>query len=170
MTAPHTILNHAADDELGALLRRCCGAERWVLGMRALRPFSSEGALLEAADAVWGVLDARDYLEAFSQHPRIGDDVAQLRARFGDTASLASAEQASVREADEAVLHALRDANEAYYARFGYIFIVCATGKSAPEMLALLRARLRNDPERELGVAAAEQAAITKLRLRKLGA
>ena len=169
MLEPHTILNQASDDELTALLGRCCGAKRWVIGMRALRPFSSEGALLEAADAVWGVLDERDYLEAFDHHPRIGDEIDQLRARFGDTASWASGEQAGVHEADEEVLRALRDANQTYLARFGYIFIVCATGKTAAQMLALLRARLRNDPEREIGVAAAEQAAITKLRLQKVG-
>ena len=166
--APHMLLNQAPDHALDALLTRCCGARRWVIGMRALRPFASEGALLEAADAVWGVLDERDYLEAFAQHPRIGEDIAQLRARFGDTAGWASGEQAAVRDADDDVLHALREANAAYQARFGYIFIVCAQGKTAAEMLSLLRARLRNDPERELGVAAAEQAAITKLRLRKL--
>ena len=108
-----------------------------------------------------------DWLEAFAAHPRIGD-LDALRKKFASTANWCAGEQAGVAAADEAVLTALADGNRAYEARFGYIFIVCATGKSAAEMLAILTARLANDPEVELKVATAEQAKITRLRLEKL--
>src|SRR5262249_25549324 len=109
-----------------------------------------------------------DVLEAFEHHPRIGADLAALREKFGSTATLAASEQASVARASEATLVALRDANVRYEAKFGHIFIVCATGKSADERLAILRSRLDNDPETELRIAAGEQAKITRLRLEKL--
>lgn len=168
MTAPHVVLNRASEPEAVARLARCCGATRWVHAMLQRRPFASTEALLEAADQAWDELGANDYLEAFTHHPRIGADLAALRARFAGTADLSRAEQAGVAAADDEVLEALRVANEAYLARFGYIFIVCATGKTAAEMLALLRARLANAPADELAVAAAEQAKITKLRLQKV--
>ncbi|MET0340745.1 MAG: 2-oxo-4-hydroxy-4-carboxy-5-ureidoimidazoline decarboxylase [Polyangiales bacterium] len=168
MTAPHTFLNEASEPAAVALLARCCGATRWVHGMVLRRPFASTDALLDAADDVWRALGTNDQLEAFTHHPRIGDDLAALRATFASTADLSGAEQSGVEGASDAVLEALRDANEAYFARFGYIFIVCATGKTAPEMLALLRARLGNPPAEEISIAAAEQAKITRLRLQKM--
>ena len=114
-----------------------------------------------------GSTDA-DWLEAFAAHPRIGD-LDALRAKFAATAAWAVRRAGGRRRrADEATLRALADGNRDYEARFGYIFIVCATGKTAGEMLALLRERLGNDPEAELAVAAAEQAKITRIRLRKL--
>ena len=168
MSEPHARLNALSRDEARAALLRCCGARRWAEGMLARRPFSSQSELLRAADAVWSQLDKSDYLEAFAHHPRIGEDLAALRAKFASTAGWAHQEQAGVRAADERTLLALRDDNQAYFDRFGYIFIVCATGKSAPEMLELLRARLHNEPAFELSIAAAEQAKITRLRLEKL--
>jgi 2-oxo-4-hydroxy-4-carboxy-5-ureidoimidazoline decarboxylase len=149
-------------------LSRCCGSTRWVEAMMSRRPFGSASALRDAARAVWDALDAADYLEAFSHHPEIGADPAALRARFAVAADLSSAEQSGVAGADDVTLRRLSDANRAYRARFGYIFIVCATGKSAAEMLALLRGRLSNDPATELRVAAGEQAKITELRLEKI--
>lgn len=148
----------------------CCGSRRWVEAMLARRPFVTRAALFEASERVWESLEPSDYLEAFSQHPEIGADLGQLRERFSSHASaaLSQSEQSSVDAADEATVLALRDANRAYKQRFGHIFIVCATGKRANEMLAMLHERLQNDPVQELGIAAREQAKITTLRLEKL--
>jgi 2-oxo-4-hydroxy-4-carboxy-5-ureidoimidazoline decarboxylase len=120
-----------------------------------------------AARDVWSALSREDWLEAFAHHPRIGD-VDALRQRFPATHDLSTREQSGMSGAPEAVLAALADANRAYEEKFGYIFIVCATGKSADEMLALLEARLPNDEATELRIAAAEQAKITELRLERL--
>jgi len=136
--------------------------------MLARRPFASLSSLLSAADEESAALSPSDVLEAFSHHPQIGADLEELRRKFQSTAAWSASEQARVSEADEATLLALRDGNRAYRERFGYLFVVCATGKSAAEMLALLRARLEHDPEMELRVAAAEQAKIARLRLEKL--
>lgn len=163
-------LNELTEAEARPLLTRCCGSSRWVDAMLAARPFASPSALLERAEAAWQGLEARDFLEAFSHHPEIGADLGELRRRFAGTAALSEAEQAGALGASEATLRALADGNRAYRERFGYTFIVCATGKSADEMLALLEQRLPAAPEAELRVAAAEQAKITQLRLRKLGA
>ena len=149
-------------------LTRCCGAQRWVEEMLARRPFESTPALFEAARAIWQGLGRDDYLEAFSHHPRIGDSLSELAKRFARTASMAAREQAKVAQADQATLVALRDENQRYFERFGFIFIVCATGKSAQEMLSLIRERCSNDAARELAIAAEEQAKITALRLAQL--
>jgi 2-oxo-4-hydroxy-4-carboxy-5-ureidoimidazoline decarboxylase len=109
-----------------------------------------------------------DILEALQHHPRIGADLGELRKKYASTATWAAGEQSGAAAADEATLVALRDGNVEYEKRFGHIFVVCATGKTAGEMLALLQARMHNDPQRELGVAAAEQAKITRIRLEKL--
>jgi 2-oxo-4-hydroxy-4-carboxy-5-ureidoimidazoline decarboxylase len=146
---------------------RCCGSRRWADAMARGRPYRDEPSLLAAAERAAEPLSRADWLEAFSHHPRIGDR-AGLAARFPRTAAWSSGEQAGMTDADASVLDALLEGNRAYEARFGHIFIVCATGKSATEMLALLRERLPNDPDRELGVAAAEQRKITALRLKKL--
>jgi 2-oxo-4-hydroxy-4-carboxy-5-ureidoimidazoline decarboxylase len=134
------------------------------------RPFASTPALLALADRVWSGLEREDFLEAFSHHPQIGADLAELQKKFASTSAWSASEQAGTGSAERATLEALRDENRAYLERFGYIFIVCATGKSAAEMLALLRARLPNDFATELKIAAAESAKITKLRLEKLSA
>lgn len=132
------------------------------------RPFASTRALLSEADRVWSELEKQDYLEAFSHHPQIGADLGELEKKFTNTAVWSASEQSGAALAPAETLRALRDANRAYLARFGFIFIVCATGKSAEQMLSFLRERLPNDPDTELRVAAAEQAKITKLRLEKL--
>ncbi len=160
-------LNVLADAEARTALLRCCGSRRWVDGMMARRPFESSADLMSAADEVWAAVDRSDWLEAFAAHPRIGD-LAALREKFATTSDLCGSEQAGVAEAGNQVLHDLADGNRQYEERFGYIFIVCATGKSAAEMLTLLRARLSNEPDEEIKIAAAEQAKITRLRLEKL--
>ena len=147
-----------------SLLKTCCGADAWVRRMLARRPFGDRETLLQAARDEWFALAPADWLEAFRHHPRIGDREA-LRQRFAATRHLSAAEQAGVGAAPEEILEALARRNREYERRFGYIFIVCATGRSAAGMLALLEARLDNDPGTELGVAAAEQARITEIRL-----
>lgn len=161
-------LNGLSDADARQALERCCGATRWVDGMLAGRPFASPSALLERAESVWIGLEARDFLEAFSHHPEIGEGLAELRRRFAGTAALSESEQAGASGASEATLRALAEQNRAYRERFGYTFIVCATGKSAAEMLAILERRLQSTPELELSLAAAEQAKITRLRLEKV--
>ena len=160
-------LNQGEWQDTEAKLRQCCGATRWVAGMMARRPFASVAELLQVADEIWWALGPADWREAFTHHPKIGD-LASLRAKFANTQAWAASEQASVREASEAVLTRLAQGNAAYEQKFGYIFIVCATGKRAPEMLALLEQRLHHDPASELKVAAEEQRKITQIRLNKL--
>jgi 2-oxo-4-hydroxy-4-carboxy-5-ureidoimidazoline decarboxylase len=154
-----------ADARMG--FRACCDSTRWAERMTAARPFVDEAALLAAAEENFQNLGRADWLEAFAAHPQIGD-MAALRAKFGHESGWPAGEQAGIAAASETVLQALAKGNADYEARFGYIFIVCATGKTAAEMLALLQTRLGNDPKNELAIAAAEQQKITYLRLRKL--
>jgi 2-oxo-4-hydroxy-4-carboxy-5-ureidoimidazoline decarboxylase len=128
------------------------------------RPFRSHEALLAAARTEWFALSPADWLEAFAQHPKIGDREA-LHQRFANTHQLAAREQSGVAAAPDDVLSALARRNREYEARFGYIFIVCATGKTGREMLRILEDRLGNDPVREIRIAATEQARITEIRL-----
>jgi 2-oxo-4-hydroxy-4-carboxy-5-ureidoimidazoline decarboxylase len=160
-------LNELLPQQARSELLRCCGSSRWASTMTERRPFSDGEALLRAADEVWRGLDAGDWFEAFAAHPKIGDHAA-LSARFAPTRQWAEGEQAGIKAAPPDVLAALADANRAYEERFGYIFIVCATGKSAEEMLGLLRERLLHDPQDEIWIAGREQARITRLRLEKL--
>jgi 2-oxo-4-hydroxy-4-carboxy-5-ureidoimidazoline decarboxylase len=152
------------DDEARRLLTTCNGATRWVERMMERRPFGSRDALLAAARDVWFALDHRDWREAFCHHPRIGDR-EELRRKFAATRHLSEREQTAVAHASEEVLDALAEGNRTYEAHFGYIFIVCATGRTAEEMLGMLRARLEQDPAAEIHTAAGEQAKITELRL-----
>lgn len=163
MARSHEI-DHATPDAAREILSRACGSSRWVDRMMARRPFGRDAKLLSVARVEWFGLTEADWLEAFSHHPRIGDR-ASLEARFPMTHDLSSHEQAGVAAARAEVLNALAEANEQYLERFGFIFIVCATGKSAGEMLGLLRDRLNNDRATELRIAADEQSKITALRL-----
>jgi 2-oxo-4-hydroxy-4-carboxy-5-ureidoimidazoline decarboxylase len=160
-------LNSWNEAEARAAFLRCCGSTRWADHMAARRPFPSEVELFAAAEDVWRGLTREDWLQAFAAHPRIGD-VDSLRKKFAAIAAWSAQEQAGMVGAADEVLLALAEGNHAYVAKFGYIFIVCATGKTAEEMLTLLRQRLGNTPEEELLHAAAEQEKITRLRLRKL--
>ena len=149
------------------LLADCCGASQWVSGMLARRPFGSRAAVLSAADEIWRPLGPADWCEAFSHHPRIGErESAMPQSERGS--AWAAGEQSGVVQARDDVRAELAAANREYEQRFGYIFIVFATGKSAEEMLALARERLRNDPDVELTIAGEEQRKITRLRLDKL--
>jgi 2-oxo-4-hydroxy-4-carboxy-5-ureidoimidazoline decarboxylase len=160
-------INSWTHDEAIAGFRRCCGSARWAETMATLRPYASEAALRDAAERTWDDLPRADWLEAFAAHPRIGD-LDALRARFAATAAWSAREQEGVAGASEEVLRALAEGNRLYEEKFGFIFIVCATGKTAGAMLELLRRRLPNDPADEIANAAAEQAAITRLRLERI--
>jgi 2-oxo-4-hydroxy-4-carboxy-5-ureidoimidazoline decarboxylase len=157
-------IDTASADEARILLRRACGSSRWVDRMLARRPFGSDAALKHAAREEWFALTESDWLEAFSHHPQIGDRAA-LAARFPSTHDLSAKEQSAVAAAGAVVIDQLATANQQYIDRFGFIFIVCATRKSAEEMLRLLRERLDHDRRTELRIAAEEQAKITAIRL-----
>ncbi|GAB2966253.1 2-oxo-4-hydroxy-4-carboxy-5-ureidoimidazoline decarboxylase [Hymenobacter coalescens] len=160
-------LNQLPEPALTDALRTCCGASAWVAIMAASFPMADRETLFDQADFIWNNLSEADWREAFTHHPKIGD-LEALREKFASTSAWAEGEQGAVRQASEATLQALAAGNEAYERKFGYIFIVCATGKSADEMLALLQARLPNPAEREIRLAADEQRKITRLRLEKL--
>lgn len=153
--------------EARQLLRTCCGSARWIERMMTRRPFRTTDAVLEASRDIWFALAPGDWLEAFADHPKIGDREALMK-KFPETRHLASGEQSGVDGAPDDVLDALARGNTEYEQKFGYIFIVCATGLTASEMLARLQQRLTNDPGVELQIAAEEQARITAIRLRKL--
>jgi OHCU decarboxylase len=159
-------LNRLPVGEAREALLACCGSTRWADAVAALRPFWDVGQLLNIGGRVWRELPREDWLEAFRAHPKIGEKQAE-RETGAEARAWSEGEQSRAREASEETLDALAAANREYEERFGFIFIVCATGKTADEMLALLHQRLNNDPEAELRVAAAEQWRITELRLKK---
>jgi OHCU decarboxylase len=158
-------LNALPRSQAQAVLLDCCGAARWASRMAARRPFAGLKDLYEAANFIWEDLQPADWLAAFGRHPQIGE-----KAAIGSESSRrwAEGEQTGARVAAENVKTKLAQGNRAYREKFGYIFIVCATGKSAEEMLALLEQRLQNDSAHELHIAAEQQRLITRLRLEKL--
>ncbi len=160
-------LNALPPSSRAEALATCCGATAWVTALNQQFPFATAEALVTEAERLWEALTEADWHEAFTHHPKIGD-VNALKAKFASTATWAAGEQGAVRQASQATLEALAASNATYEQRFGYIFIVCATGKSAEEMLALLQARLPNEPDQEIHIAMREQAKITRLRLEKL--
>jgi OHCU decarboxylase len=151
--------------EAESSLADCCGSARWAAGVAARRPYATAEALHRAADAIWWNLERADWLEAFSHHPQIGDKPA---SGSESAPQWAEGEQAGARAATDDVKTRLAKANRAYFEKFGYIYIVCATGKTAEGMLAILNQRLQNDLASELPVAAEQQRLITRIRLEKL--
>ena len=160
-------LNRLSEADATAAFVQCCTSARWVERMVINRPFESLSEMLEISDRIWEECDVDDYIEAFQGHPRIGD-VESLSKKYANTKGWAGGEQKGVDGADRAVLVSLAEGNKTYEEKFGHIFIVCATGKSAAEMLALLEARMPNEPKTEVMVAAEEQNKITRIRLKKL--
>lgn len=160
-------LNTLPRQQLEEVLTRCCGSSAWVNKMLPFFPADDLVELLEDAEEQWFLCSEADWKEAFAHHPKIGD-TASLKKKFASTAEWAAGEQSGVATASSAILQALAEANRKYEEKFGYIFIVCASGKSAEEMLALLQSRLQNSAEVEIEVAADEQNKITKLRIEKL--
>ncbi len=151
----NTIPRYRAEAEL----IHVCGSRAWARAMAGRRPFGDPGRLLRAASEVWWSLDETDWREAFGAHPKIGAT---------PSSAWPSQEQAGMRRAGDGVTMEMEKANQEYLAKFGYIFIVCASGKTGEDMLATLRSRLSNAPEREIRIAAEEQDQITRLRLEKL--
>jgi OHCU decarboxylase len=160
-------LNALAADDARTALTNCCAATAWVNDMLAARPFADDNAVFAASESIAATLARPEWLEAFAAHPLIGD-VESLRKKYAATKQLAAGEQSGVAAASEATLRELAELNRAYLAKFGFIFIVFATGKSADEMLAILKSRIGNDRQQEIANAAAEQLKITRLRLKKL--
>lgn len=148
-------------------LLKCCGSTRWANAVEQGRPYLSLWHLIAQANDVWRMLDPDDWLEAFCSHPKIGEKKAAT-AVAAQAQQWSAQEQHGVAGAPSGVIDKLAQLNQAYEEKFGFIFIVCATGKSSDEILAMLEHRLSNAPETELSIAAAEQAKITELRLRKL--
>jgi OHCU decarboxylase len=157
--------NALPSPEAELLLLDCCGSARWAATVASRRPYETADALHKAADSVWWKLGREDWLEAFGQHPQIGD---KLASGSESAQRRADHEQSGARVAGDEVKTRLARANRAYFDKFGYIYIVCATGKSAEGMLAILNQRLQNDLASELSVAAEQQRLITRIRLDKL--
>jgi OHCU decarboxylase len=154
---------YRAEDEL----LKCCGSTAWAREMSRRRPFANADRLIEAAGEIWWRLDPDHWMQAFRAHPQIGQ--RQQTAHASEQAQAWSAqEQSGMSRAGVGVAMELEHANQEYLAKFGYIFIVCASGRNAEEMLAILRSRLPNSPEQEIRMAAEEQNKITRLRLEKL--
>lgn len=160
-------LNELQRDDARKELLTCCGATRWAGAVEQGRPYASLEQLILKSTDIWWALDAADWIEAFRSHPKIGEKKA-AGVVSAQSQQWSAQEQQGVQHAAQKTVAQLGDLNVEYEKKFGYIFIVCATGRSSDEILALLEQRLRNERAAELTIAAAEQAKITELRLRKL--
>lgn len=160
-------LNSLNADEAAKEFLQCCGSKRWAKEMATARPYATLETLLARADEVWWSLDRSDWLEAFRSHPKIGEKKAANKVS-AQSQQWSGQEQSGVAHASQNTVDSLAALNEDYEQKFGFIFIICASGKTSDEMLAALRERLQHDPEAELPIAAAEQGKITELRLKKL--
>jgi 2-oxo-4-hydroxy-4-carboxy-5-ureidoimidazoline decarboxylase len=156
--------NRADEAAARSSMIACCGANRWAATMVLARPFNSAVELCAAADRTWSAMEETDWLEAFACHPRIGERMGTGASRSADWSRQ---EQASVGSAQEQLLRELAESNALYEERFGFTYIVCATGKTADEMLAILKRRLESDRAAELRQAAEQQRQIMQIRLRK---
>lgn len=159
--------NSLSPQEAEAALLSCCGSRAWAQKVAARRPCKNLQELRQAADTIWWELSQEDWREAFRSHPKIGGEKAE-QATTAEAERWSAEEQEGRNDSPPETLAALAEGNRAYQERFGYIFIVCATGKTPEEMLALLRQRLQNDSDTEIRIAAEEQLRITNLRLEKL--
>jgi len=158
--------NLLSPEEAEKEILACCGSQAWARGIAERRPFEDAAPLLAASDQVWRGLRKQDWLEACESHPRIGESAAK-KAASGRSAEWSAQEQRSVGVEDDASKSALAEGNREYEARFGRIFIVCASGKGGAEILAILRRRLQNDDDTEWRETAEQQRQITQIRLRK---
>lgn len=160
-------LNNLSKEQAVHTFMQCCTSSHWVELMIGARPFTDELKLKRIANIAWEGLSNADFLEAFEGHPKIGN-VNSLRAKYANTKELAGNEQGLVKDASNDVLVVLSQGNSDYEEKFGFIFIVCATGKSAQEMSDLLQARLLNTKEQEFVNAAEEQRKIFQIRIDKV--
>lgn len=161
-------LNRQPEAERFQTLLRCCHSKSWVEKMISHHPFSSDKDVHQKAIEAWNQLEKEDFLEAFRGHPMIGANLDELRKKFQTTSSWSEGEQSGMQQASEDTILQLQKANQDYLSKFGYIFIVCATGKTADQMLEFINIRLHNAAEKELKIAAGEQQKITAIRLEKL--
>ncbi len=161
------VFNQLPRNDAQSELIKCCSSLSWVEKMVKGRPYNDFLDLIEASEKIWFSLNKGDWLEAFSGHPKIGD-VSSLKKKFAETKIWANNEQAGMNNATNEIIKELAHYNEIYEQKFGFIFIVCATGKSAQEMLNLIKLRYENTPDEEIKIAVIEQSKITKLRLEKL--
>ena len=162
-----TEFNNLSKEEKATQLAACCGAEKWQQEMLKQFPFADEQTLLQNVYDVWyNTCNEANWREAFTHHPKIGD-LKSLTEKFASTKHLAGGEQDNVNSASVETINDLANANAEYENKFGFIFIVCATGKSAEEMLRLLKDRLSNSIAEEVNISMGEQAKITFLRLKK---
>ena len=160
-------LNTLSAAEAAKELLQCCGSKRWARQMADARPYENLADVIARANEIWWSLDRADWLEAFRSHPKIGEKKA-AESLSAQSSQWSGQEQAGVNSASVETTNALAALNRAYEQKFGFIFIICATGKTSGEMLAALRERLEHDSTEELPIAAAEQGKITELRLKKL--
>jgi OHCU decarboxylase len=160
-------LNEISAELANAELLKCCGSTRWAREMSDARPFATLDEVYEKADAVCDSLNESDWLEAFRAHPKIGERKAATD-QSQQAQSWSAQEQSGVTNAERETMDELAQQNRDYEARFGFIFIVCATGKSPEEMLTVLQSRIGHNRHDELLIAAEEQRKITRLRLEKL--
>jgi OHCU decarboxylase len=165
MNAILSAWNSAPKDEAIASLLSCCAATRWAEALIAQRPFETEEALFSNADKVWFTMQQDDWMQAFRAHPRIGE--RKVEHATAQSKQWSGQEQSSVEQAEARTLAELASGNARYEELFGFTYIVCATGKSAAEMLAILNRRLASDRNTELREAAEQQRQITQIRLRK---
>jgi OHCU decarboxylase len=165
MNAILSAWNSAQKDEAIASLLSCCAATRWAEALIAQRPFETEEALFSNADKVWSTMQQDDWMQAFRAHPRIGE--RKVEHATAQSKQWSGQEQSSVEQAEARTLAELASGNARYEELFGFTYIVCATGKSAAEMLAILNRRLASDRNTELREAAEQQRQITQIRLRK---
>jgi OHCU decarboxylase len=162
---PLETFNRSSSEVAAAALLSCCASRRWAHALVAARPFATGEALFFAADQVWATMQEADWMEAFRAHPRIGERKPAEATAQSKTWS--SQEQAQVHAAQATILSELAEGNRAYEQNFGFTYIVCSTGKSAEEMLIILKRRLASDRTTELREAAEQQRQITQIRLRK---
>jgi 2-oxo-4-hydroxy-4-carboxy-5-ureidoimidazoline decarboxylase len=153
-------------EEAAREILSCCGSNAWAAGLSSRRPIADELCLLETSDAIWRSLTEADWLEAFRSHPRIGESLTEASAA-PESSVWSEQEQQQAATAEEAQKMALKWGNREYEQKFGRTFIVCASGKSAAEILEILRRRLHNDSVTELQQAAEEQRKIMHRRLKK---
>jgi len=164
MNAVLAAWNEADESAATQSMLACCAVRRWAQAVVALRPYGSVESLSLTADEVWSTMEEVDWMEAFSAHPRIGERIALSPA---PSAAWSQEEQSATRGAAQHLLADLAEANRRYEQRFGFTYIVCATGKSPEEMLAILERRLTNERETELREAAEQQRQIMQIRLGK---
>jgi 2-oxo-4-hydroxy-4-carboxy-5-ureidoimidazoline decarboxylase len=166
VTAPLARWNALAPEQAAEEILPCCGSHAWAKDIAALRPYEDVSALLASSDRIWRRLPVADWMEAFRSHPRIGETRSQ-RYSSARSAQWSKQEQSRAAESPESLKLALAEGNREYEKRFGRIFIICATGKSAAEILQQLQHRLNNDEASELQEAAEQQRQIIQIRVKK---